>query len=61
VVPVVAVPLAVKVRVELPAPAMLAGLKLAVTPEGKPLAERAIVPLNPPATVLVTVVLPLLP
>jgi len=35
---------------------MLAGLKLAVTPLGRPLAERATAPLNPPAVAEVMVV-----
>ncbi|MFI5105290.1 MAG: hypothetical protein ACHP79_10235, partial [Terriglobales bacterium] len=48
-VPTVAVPLAVRVKVELPVPgdAMDAGLKLAVTPAGKPDAESEIVDANP--------------
>ena len=63
VVPVVAVPLAEKVRVELPPPGALieAGLKLAVTPVGKPEAEREIAELNPPVTAVEIVVLPELP
>lgn len=60
-VPVAAVALAVSVRVELPAPVILVGLKPAVTPEGNPLAERAIALSNPPDTVLVIVLLPVLP
>jgi len=49
-VPVVAALLAVNVSVELPLPgaAMEAGLKLAVTPEGKPEAESDTAELNPP-------------
>ena len=59
-VPVVAVPLAAKVRVELPLPgaAMEAGLKLAVTPEGKPEADNETAELNPPLTAVEIVVLP---
>jgi hypothetical protein len=60
VVPVVAVLLAEKVRVELPLPgaAMEAGLKLAVTPEGRPEAESEIAELKPPLTEVETVLLP---
>ena len=49
VVPVVAVLLAENASVELPLPgaAMDAGLKLAVTPDGKPEAESEIAELNP--------------
>jgi hypothetical protein len=63
VIPVVAVLVAEKVRVELPLPgaAIEAGLKLAVTPEGSPDADKDTVELNPPLTVLETVVLPELP
>lgn len=55
--PVVAVLLAVRVRIELPlAGAVIeAGLKLAVTPEGKPVAESETAELNPPTTVVNTV------
>jgi hypothetical protein len=62
-VPVTAVLLAVKVSVELPLPgaAIDVGLKLAVTPEGKPEAERESAELNPPLTVVESVVLPVLP
>ncbi len=58
--PVVAVLLAVKVSVELPLPgaAMELGLKLAVTPAGKPDAESEIAELNPPLTVVEMVLLP---
>lgn len=56
VVPVVAVLDAVKVSVLLPL--VDAGLKLAVTPAGKPLVERATLPLNPPRGVTDTVLLP---
>lgn len=59
-VPVVAVLLAVKVRVELPLPgaAMEAGLKLAVTPAGNPEADKETAELKPPLTVVETVELP---
>lgn len=57
-VPVAAVLLAVNVSVELPEPgaAMDAGLKLAVTPAGNPLAESDTAELKPPDTVVETVV-----
>jgi hypothetical protein len=60
-VPVVAVLLAVKVSVELPAPGAVieAGLKLAVTPAGNPVAERETAALKPPLTVVEIVELPL--
>lgn len=60
VVPVVAVLLAVNVIVELPLPgaAIDAGLKLAVTPEGRPEADNEIAELNPPLTVVEIVLLP---
>ena len=63
VVPVVAVLLAEKVRVELPLPGdpIEAGLKLAITPVGKPEAESEIAELNPPLTAVEMVVLPELP
>jgi hypothetical protein len=63
VVPVVAVLLALKVRVELPLPgaAIEVGLKLAVTPEGKPEAESETAELNPPLMVVETVDVPELP
>jgi len=62
-VPVVAALLAVKVRVELPLPgaAIDAGLKLTVTPAGRPEAEREIAELNPPLTAVEIVALPELP
>src|SRR5215469_8266668 len=61
--PVVAVLLAVSVKVELPLPgaAIEAGLKLAVTPEGNPLADNEIAELNPPLTVVEMVLVPELP
>ena len=63
VVPVVAVALAVSVRVELPLPgaAIEAGLKLAVTPEGNPEADKEIAELNPPLTVVEIELLPEVP
>jgi len=59
-VPVVAVLLAEKVRVELPPPgaAMEAGLKLAVTPAGNPAAESETAELKPPLTVVEIVEVP---
>lgn len=59
VVPVAAVLEAVNVTVLLPV--VDAGLKLAVTPEGKPLAESATLPVNPPNGETVTVLLPVPP
>lgn len=63
VVPVVAELLAEKVRVELPLPGapIEAGLKLAVTPAGRPDAESEIAELNPPLTAVEMLVLPELP
>lgn len=58
-VPVAAVADAVKVSVLLPV--VDAGLKLAVTPVGKPLAARATLPVNPPKGVTVTVLVPVPP
>lgn len=60
VVPVVAVLLTEKVRVELPFPgaAMLPGLKLAVTPEGRPEADNEIAELKPPLTEVEIVLVP---
>jgi hypothetical protein len=59
----VAVLLAENVRVELPLPgaAMEAGLKLAVTPEGNPEADKDTAEVNPPLTVVEIVLLPELP
>ncbi len=59
----VAVLLAENVRVELPLPGapIDAGLKLAVTPAGRPDAEREIAELKPPVTLVEIVVLPELP
>ena len=44
-----------------PGAGMLAGLKLAVTPEGKPLADRAIAESNPPEMAAVIEEVPELP
>jgi hypothetical protein len=62
-VPVAAVLLAVRVSVELPLPgaAIEAGLKLAVTPAGKPEADKETAALNPPLTTVEIVLLPELP
>ncbi len=62
-VPVVAVLLAEKVRVELPLPgaAMEVGLKVAVTPVGNPEADNETAELKPPLTVVETVELPEVP
>jgi 2-keto-3-deoxy-6-phosphogluconate aldolase len=61
--PVVAVLLAERVRVELPLPgaAIDAGLKLAVTPAGNPEADRETAALKPPLNVVEIVELPELP
>jgi len=58
--PVVAVLLAEKVRVELPLPgaAMEVGLKLAVTPDGRPDTESESAELNPPDTLVEIVPFP---
>ena len=63
VVPVAAVLLAVNVRVEFPLPgaAIELGLKLAVTPEGKPETDRATAALKPLLIEVETVLLPELP
>src|SRR5215471_3981430 len=57
--PVVAVLDAVKVKVLVPV--VEAGLKLAVTPAGRPLTLNATLPLNPPLGVTVTVLVPVPP
>jgi hypothetical protein len=49
-------PLPVKVRVEVPLPATLAGLKLAETPAGSEPVDSETVPLKPFSDVMVTVV-----
>ena len=59
--PVAAVADTVKVRVEVPAPAMDVGLKPAVTPFGRPDADKAIDDLKPFKAVVVIVEEPLLP
>ena len=58
--PVTAVLLAERVSVELPLPgaAIEAGLKLAVTPEGNPEADKETAELKPPLTLVVIVLLP---
>ncbi len=58
-VPVVAVILAVSVKML--EPAALEGLKEAVTPLGKPDADKLTVPVNPFCGVIVTVLVPLAP
>lgn len=62
-VPAAAMLLAEIVIVELPVPgaAMEAGLKVAVTPEGRPDADRVIAELKPPVAVVETVLLAALP
>jgi len=62
-VPVVAVVVAENVNVELPLPgaAMDAGVKLAVTPVGRPEADKDTAELKPPLTVVEIVVLPEVP
>ena len=59
-VPVAAVLLAVNVRVEFPLPgaAIELGLKLAVTPEGRPETDRETAALKPLLTEVETVLLP---
>ena len=59
VVPEAAVLDAVKVKVLVPV--VDAGLKLAVTPVGRPLAARATLPLKPPSGLIVTVLFPVPP
>src|SRR5579859_3210324 len=58
-VPVVAVALVVSVR--LLVPLVLAGLKLAVTPAGRPEADKLTLPVKPLVGLTVIVVAPLLP
>jgi hypothetical protein len=62
-VPMAAVLLAAKVKVELPLPgaAIDVGLNVAVTPAGKPEAERETAELKPPLTVVEIVVVRELP
>ena len=57
--PVVAV--LVAVRVNILVPVVLVGLKEAVTPEGKPDADKPTVPLKPPSALTVMVLAPLAP
>jgi hypothetical protein len=59
--PTAAAALVVIVIVVLPLPVTLFGLKLAVTPEGKPLTEKLLVPVKPLSAVIVTVYGMLLP
>lgn len=49
------------VIVEVPAPVIELGLKLTVTPDGWPVADREITPLKPPVTVLDIVEVPAWP
>ena len=51
--PVCAVPVVVTVSVEEPEPVMLAGLKLPLAPDPKPLALKETVPPNPLTAVIV--------
>jgi len=51
-------PLLVKVRVEVPLPVTLVGLKLAVTPAGRVPVDSETVPVKPFSDVMVTVVDP---
>jgi hypothetical protein len=62
-VPVLAVFDTVRLKCDVPEPgaAIEVGLKLPVTPDGKPVAESAIAELNPPETVVVTTAYPLWP
>ena len=62
-VPVRAVFETVKLKFVVPEPGAAIGLvlKLPVTPEGKPVAERVIAELNPPETAVVTTTCPLWP
>jgi hypothetical protein len=62
-VPAEAPALTLSVKMELPEPGagIVCELKLAVTPEGIPDADRLIAPLNPPLIVAVTVDVPALP
>jgi hypothetical protein len=60
-VPAAVVEATVKVSVEVPLPVMEFGLNPTVTPVGMPLADSEIAESNPPVTVLVMVVVPVLP
>ena len=57
-VPVLAVLDTVMVKFDVPEPgaAIEVGLKLPVTPDGKPVADKATAALNPPETVVVTTI-----
>ena len=62
-VPVRAFLVTINVKSDVPEPgaAMEAGLKLAVTPDGTPVAENVMAESNPPDTVVVTTAYPLWP
>ena len=60
-VPVLALELTVNLRLDVPLPVMEAGVKVAVTPDGKVLVDNVTADPNPPETVLVILVLPELP
>lgn len=59
--PAVVVEAVASVNEDVPEPVIEVGLKVAVTPVGRPLAVSATAESNPPTTVLVIVELPLLP
>ena len=59
--PVAVVEATASVNEDVPDPVIDVGLKVAVTPAGRPLAVRATAELKPSTTVLVIVELPLLP
>jgi hypothetical protein len=61
--PIVVVEATVRVRVEVPEPGATIdmGLKLAVTPAGRPVADKAMEELKPPAWVVMIVDVPLVP
>ena len=59
--PVLALEVAANLRVDVPVPVIDAGVKVAVTPDGRVLADKVTAESNPPVTVLVIVVLPELP
>jgi len=61
VVPVVALEVVENLRVDVPVPVIDAGVKVAVTPDGRVLFDKVTAESNPPDTVLVIVVLPELP
>jgi hypothetical protein len=60
-VPVGALLETVNVKSDVPEPVTEVGLKLPVTPEGMPVAERATAESNPPVAVTVTTAYPLCP